>query len=166
MLIKTNLLLQKAQIVRYNTTESYKSLYQLPTSQVIQLFGPLALKGNFQSHQILKTVWVQHPDWDATLQEYWTDELQNDDGRCAWFCDRYMLLHYADLGYLLLEPILRHWKDNWYGLKMKLGAHGCTVGRGTVLQARRSQVRFPVVSPEFWNWYNPSGCTISLGNHI
>jgi len=23
-----------------------------------------------------------------------------------------------------------------------------------------------VVSPEFWNWYNPSGCTISLGNHI
>ena len=43
------------------------------------------------------------------------------------------------------------------------GARGGAVGSGTVLQAGRSRVRFPMVSLEFFHSYKPSGRTMALG---
>jgi hypothetical protein len=45
-----------------------------------------------------------------------------------------------------------------------MGAHGSIVGWGTMLQAARSWVRFPVRSQDFFNWPNPSSCTMALGS--
>jgi hypothetical protein len=44
-----------------------------------------------------------------------------------------------------------------------LGARGNVVGWGTMLQAGRSRVRFPMRSG-FFNWRNPSGRTMALGS--
>ena len=41
-------------------------------------------------------------------------------------------------------------------------AAGGAVGWGTVLQAGRSRVRFPMVSLDFFHWHNPSGRTMAL----
>ena len=48
----------------------------------------------------------------------------------------------------------------WY--QLSVGARGGTVGSGTALQARRSRVRFPMLSLEFFI-DNPSGRTVALG---
>jgi hypothetical protein len=50
----------------------------------------------------------------------------------------------------LLSPI--HWM-----------AHSSIVGWGTMLQAGRSRVRFPMRSLDFFNWPNPSSRTMALG---
>jgi hypothetical protein len=42
-------------------------------------------------------------------------------------------------------------------------ARGNAVGWGTMLQAGRSRVRFPMRSLDFFNWPNPSSRTVSLG---
>jgi hypothetical protein len=43
------------------------------------------------------------------------------------------------------------------------GARGCVVGWGTVLQAGRSGVRFPIRLLNFVNWPYPSSYTMALG---
>ena len=43
-------------------------------------------------------------------------------------------------------------------------ARGGAVGWGTVLQAGRSRVRFPVVSINIFHWHNPSVRTMALGS--
>jgi len=45
----------------------------------------------------------------------------------------------------------------------KIEARGGAVGWGTMLQAERSRVRFPMVSLEIFHWHNPSGRTMTLG---
>jgi len=45
-----------------------------------------------------------------------------------------------------------------------MGARGGAVGWCTVQQARRSRVRFPMVSLEYCHWHNPSGHTMALGS--
>jgi hypothetical protein len=47
------------------------------------------------------------------------------------------------------------------GIIMWKGARSSVVGWGTMLQARRSQVRFPM-SLDFFNWPNPSSHTMAL----
>jgi hypothetical protein len=44
------------------------------------------------------------------------------------------------------------------------GACGSVVNWGTMLQARRSQIRFPMWSLDFFNWPNPSCRTMALGS--
>jgi len=45
-----------------------------------------------------------------------------------------------------------------------LGAPGGAVGRGTAVEAQRSQTPFPIVSLEFFHWRNTSGRTMALGS--
>jgi hypothetical protein len=46
-----------------------------------------------------------------------------------------------------------------------VGSRGSVVGWGTMLQAGRSQVGFPVRSLDFsFSWPNPSSCTVALGS--
>jgi hypothetical protein len=44
------------------------------------------------------------------------------------------------------------------------GACGSVVGCGTMLQSRRSPVRFPMRLLDFFNWPNPSSRTVVLGS--
>jgi hypothetical protein len=44
------------------------------------------------------------------------------------------------------------------------GARGSVVGGGTVLQTRRSRVRFPMRSLDFFNLLNPSSRIMALGS--
>jgi hypothetical protein len=44
------------------------------------------------------------------------------------------------------------------------GARGKVVGWGTMLEAGRSRIRFPMRSLDFFNWSNPSSRTMALGS--
>jgi hypothetical protein len=44
------------------------------------------------------------------------------------------------------------------------GARGSVVGWGTMLQAGRSRIQFPIRSLILFNWPNPSSCTVALGS--
>jgi hypothetical protein len=52
----------------------------------------------------------------------------------------------------------------WGGGRYLFGARGTVVGWGTMLQARRSWVRFPDEVIAFFNWPNPSSRTMVLGS--
>jgi hypothetical protein len=41
---------------------------------------------------------------------------------------------------------------------------GSVIGWGTLLEAGRSRVPFPIMSLDFFNWPNPSSCTMALGS--
>jgi hypothetical protein len=51
----------------------------------------------------------------------------------------------------------------WYMHVSGVGARGSVVGWGTMLQAERSPVQIPMRSLDFFNWPNPSSCTMALG---
>jgi hypothetical protein len=60
-------------------------------------------------------------------------------------------------------PLLKKQVKEWPCVCM--GARGSVVGWGTMLQAGRLWVQVPMRSLDFFfNWSNPSGCTMALGS--
>jgi hypothetical protein len=69
-------------------------------------------------------------------------------------------IYYSLLSPLWVSQIQQLRFFSWY---LRLGARGNAVGWGTLLEAGKSRVRFPMRSLNFFNLRNPSNCTMALG---